>query len=821
MPPRLRYFRSTSAALALASLMIGGAAAAQERTYPFDLAGEPLSKALRDYGRTTGQQLLFTEDLTAGKMAPALHGPLTAADALQRLLAGSGLSAIRTQTGALVLQRQSAPVPPVGAAQAATPTSSTVDELIVTAQKREERLQDVPIPVAAVTGETLAARNQVRLQDYFVTIPGLSATPVDENGAPQLAIRGITTGGYSNPTVGFVIDDVPFGSSSYFTYGNDAPDIDPADLSRVEVLRGPQGTLYGAASMGGLLKFVTVDPSTSGVFGRVEGGISSVYHGRRTGYSLRGSVNAPLSETLAVRVSAFTREDPGYITDVQTGERGVNRTDVKGWRLSALWRPVDTISLKLSALRQDTRVDGSPEVQTGPGLGDLEQSTLRRTGWRRGRIDAYSATLNADLGDVKFVSVTGYNYNLGHSSYDFSPSPFWGGQMQANFGVGGAPLLTDNSTRRVTEELRFSGTALQSVDWLVGAFYSHERSLLFQRVLPANVTTGQVVGDFFNFRVPLRAVEYAAFADATIHFTDRFDVQIGGRESRYEQNVSEAIFGPYVPVDIGVPSPLLTPQVQASSNSFTYVFTPRFRVSPDLMVYGRIASGFRAGGANANPTTTLPQFRPDTTVNYEVGAKGDLFERMLSYDVSLYYIDWKDIQLQLRDPGTGIVFFANGSRAKSQGVELSLQARPGAGIKAEGWVSVGDAVLTEDLPAASTAVGRAGDRLPNSSRVSGSVSLEKTFTLGAGASAFVGGSASYVGSRESVFLGTRQRQVFPAYTQVDLRAGVERNNWRVNLFLNNVGDERGVLAGGLGSLNPNAFYYTQPRTVGVTISSRF
>src|SRR6202012_4446346 len=177
--------------------------------------------------------------------------------------------------------------------------------------------QDVPVPVTAIRADKLISDNQVRLQDYFTSVPGLSYAPNNQN--QYVTIRGITTGGFSNPTVGVVIDDVPFGASNALGGGQVIPDFDPGDLARVEVLRGPQGTLYGASSMGGLLKFVTVDPSTDGVSGRVEAGVSDVSHGAELGYNVRGSINVPLSDTFAMRASAFTREDPGYVDNPVLG----------------------------------------------------------------------------------------------------------------------------------------------------------------------------------------------------------------------------------------------------------------------------------------------------------------------------------------------------------------------------------------------------------------------------------------------------------------------------------------------------------------------
>jgi len=239
-----------------------------------------------------------------------------------------------------------------------------LQEIVVTAQKRIERLQDVPVPVTALDAETLAQRNQNRLQDYFAAVPGLSLNAGSFGGGGQqnLSIRGLATGSFSNPTVGIAIDDVPFGASNQVAWGAALiPDLDPGDLDRIEVLRGPQGTLYGASSIGGLIKFVTRDPSVDGPSGRAQVLVNGVQHGE-LGYSARGSANVPISDVLAVRASGFTRRDPGYIANVSTGQHDVNRADVYGGRLSVLWKPSAAVSLKVAALLQNTEGDGNPAV---------------------------------------------------------------------------------------------------------------------------------------------------------------------------------------------------------------------------------------------------------------------------------------------------------------------------------------------------------------------------------------------------------------------------------------------------------------------------
>jgi iron complex outermembrane receptor protein len=315
---------------------------------------------------------------------------------------------------------------------------------------------------------------------------------------------------------------------------------------------------------------------------------------------------------------------------------------------------------------------------------------------------------------------------------------------------------------------------------------------------------------------PATYQEYAGFANLTIHATDRFDVQIGGRESRNEQTQDGVTIS-------GSGVLTVAQRLETQDSSFTYLVTPRLKLSPDLMLYARLASGYRAGG----PNTVLPgiarQFDPDETRNYEIGIKGDFLARTFSIDASLYRIDWQDLQLNLRQPINGIAFSyrGNGSEARSQGAELSMEWRPMPGMTLASWVSWNDAELTEDLPATSTVRGLAGDRLPYSSRFSGNLSLDQEIAVGSSAVAFFGASVSYVGNRKGAFLGTTQRDEYAAYARTDVHAGMTYDNWTADVFVNNVTDKRGVVWGGLSATPPNTFYYIQPRTIGLSLTRTF
>jgi iron complex outermembrane recepter protein len=851
-----------------------------------EIPAEGLGPALKTLAKDLGFQVVFRSEVVGSARTRGASGDLTVTEALSQLLEGTDLAYLylddRTVTivPRAELARQSIADPPQFETQAAvsdpdkeaqksdslrlaqanqgsssgsstlsTPPQSNsseaanatkLAEIIVTAQKRSERLQDVPVPVTVLNADTLAERDQIRIQDYFAQVPGLNLTN-GGGGLQTLALRGVITGVSANPTVAVTIDDVPFGSSTQIGGGNfDAPDIDPSDLERIEVLRGPQGALYGADSMGGLIKYVTKDPSTEEFSGRVQVLGNDVYHGE-LGYGVRGAVNVPLSDTFAIRASAFTRRDPGFIENILTGQNDVNRVDVDGGRLSALWRPSDSISLKLGALYQSTTGYGNQAVDATldadgtlrqPLYGYQEQSRLRGTEGYSSQDSLYTATLTAKLGGLDFISISGYGIDKSVAVIDYTGA--YGGPAsqcpdncapsQQYYGVAAADNVGASVTRKFTQEFRVSSIGTQTLEWLLGAFYTHESTPNDNAANAADSTTGSPVGLLIDYNDPSTFSEYALFGDLTVHFTDKFDIQFGGRESENRQIYNETDSGPLVPVYFGESSPFVNPTERSSGNAFTYLLTPRFKLSPDLMVYARFTSGYRPGGNNYNAfVDNVPaNYAPDKTNDYELGVKAKLFDGALTFDAAAYYIAWKRVQLALVGP-TG-VYDANAGDAKSQGLELSLKARPAQGLTLGAEASLNEAVLTQDLPPSSTAIGSAGDRLPYSSPFSGSLSVDQDIALVSNWTGFLGASFSYVGARESEFVTNPAvpRIRFPAYTDFDLRAGTRYDTWTVGLFVNNVANQHGVLGGG-PNYAESAYYavYVQPRTLGLSVTKTF
>jgi outer membrane receptor protein involved in Fe transport len=731
------------------------------------------------------------------------------------------------------------------AAQSATEDSGSANGIIVTAQKREERLLDVPVPVTAVSSADLLAQNQTKAQDFFASVPGVNLQ--FQNNRAQLSIRGISTGPVSgNPVVGYTIDDAPFGASTGQggLFGS-APDLDPSDLARVEVLRGPQGTLYGASSLGGLVKYVTVDPDTKGLSGSLGVGANLVKEGREPGYNLRGALNVPVSETLAVRGSAFVRKEAGYIDNVRTGVKDANSSKVWGGRVSALWKPSDAFSLKLSGLYQVRDIFGASNVDITTGS-LYKQTDQIGSGRSRSETEMYTAEIKAELGAVDVTSITAYSRARNYDSLDFTASPLV--EFAPVFPIlfpGVSPIgdifRQGYNVNKVSHETRFSGSIGHDVDWIVGGFYTNEDANYdldnyatdpatgATLGIPINDGTGPQAGSIIVWRDTIKFKEYAGFGNLTVRLSDKFDVQFGGRYSHNDQDMFHHEWfqaDPYPALALeGVNRP------RASGSAFTYQISPRFKPSPDHMIYARVASGYRPGGTNAVcgplalPSAVPCQFKPDKTVNYEVGAKGELVNGVITYDVSAFNITWKDIQIvQVLDIFT---YNGNAGRARSRGFEASFSARPVEGLTLSAWYSYVDAKLREEFVDANF-FAQKGDRLPFSSQHSGRFSFEYKTGVSNDAKLTIGGAATYVGERKGEFVPFAEaaplRATYPGYVQFDLNASLEIRNLTLSAYVQNLTNKRGVIGGGFWNqtnYNANWFNYTQPRTVGINAEVKF
>ena len=752
-----------------------------------------------------------------------------------RLTLALAVSASISALGCERALAQQASVTAAPAAPAPNGAASAVAEVVVTAQKRTERLQDVPVAVSTVNAQTLVDENLVTLQDFYSRVPGVTFISNEQSG---IAIRGITTGVGTSPTVAILIDGVPYNSSSAYAEGV-IPDIDPAALQRIEILRGPQGTLYGASSLGGLINYVTADPDTRRFFGRLEAGGNAV-DGGGTGYSGRGTINIPLLDgKAALSVSAYYRTDPPFITrrdpvsDVVDGSAspagpssGVTQTNANtaktyGDRIALFLKPIDRVRIELSAITQREHALNADDVSytqyQGPRYGPLTYDSTPTQSQDNTRI--YDARVNIDAKLFNITSLTGYVENRRPTTSDVTNSL---AVLDGPFGLPNNtqfPLVNNSRSDKWSQEVRFSSNPGR-LEWLGGVFWTHESNQLLQQV-NAVTPSGTLLANLYNGPVPSTFEEVAGFGDLTYHFTSKFDVQVGGRYFYNHQTYDE--------VDTGLLAEGSLP-IHASSHesSGTWLVTPQYKFTPNLQAYLRFASGYRPGGPNTNLPGIPATYASDTVVNYEAGVKGALLNHRLTFDAALFWIDWNNIEVQERDPASQLLFFGNGQSARSRGLELNGEYIPWKGMTVSGNATYTDAELTAPLVggASADAYAPAGSRLPNVAKYTGNVSAEQTFPLGE-VQGFVGGTVTYLGERQAAFAAAQgiARASLPGFTNLDVRGGLRFTDLTVNLYVRNVTNELGIVSGDLTSSTTPALGYTfvvaQPRTFGINIVRTF
>lgn len=735
--------------------------------------------------------------------------------------------------GAITLAASSAAAQTASPAAAASSDVVAIDDIIVTARKTSEKLSEVGGGISAISGENLERLNASTLQDYLSFVPGVSFTSYGRPGQTQVVIRGIAPLALGSAIATYV-DEIPVGSSSNEAQGSSySPDIDPADLERVEVLKGPQGTLYGASSLGGVLKYVTRAPNLFGSDFSIGAELNSVEHGD-VGYKLRtaGSI-ALIEDVLGVRGSVFVRRNAGFIDNPVTGAANVNQSDAWGLRLSTLYRPDERLSVKLGAVYQKTDSDGLNAVSYGaaPNMrppfvltgGDLEQR-LRLSQPNRVEDQIYSTEINYDLGFASLVSATGYSHEDIYRFTDVTGTytrPSYRSRLGLPNGAT-ASLVHNYNITRVSEELRLQSAQPDArVQWTIGVFLQKETSEANGQVniRDANFQLlPQPAGNASYQFADNELKEYAGFANATWFITPSIDVSAGYRRSHLSQSntISQSgyVFTPSNPTNVILRTDTPVDDVD------TYSLGARWRIDPSVMVYARAASGYRPGGGRALPPVNIPNFvysyQPDTVWSYETGIKATAWNGRAAIDVNAFYLDWKDIQALIPANNDPFPFFiiGNGGDAVSKGIEGNFTLRPVTGLTLNLAAAYTDAYFAEtfgDL--------LKGQQLQGVAKETVALQVEYRRPLGGSWDGFVGGNYRY----RSSMIGALDEEL-PEYDQVGLHAGFENDDMRLSLFVTNLTDERGLLGytgGGNQVGDPYRYAVVQPRTVGMSVTRRW
>ncbi|WMJ70615.1 TonB-dependent receptor [Stenotrophomonas sp. 24(2023)] len=723
---------------------------------------------------------------------------------------------------------------PAWAQEAAPPAqgdpAKTLDTIVVTAGKLKESVREIAGSVSAVTDQQLQDIGAQSLADYIQRTPGVVFNNY-QPGVSHVVMRGIATSSgnvQGQPTTGYFLNEVPLTEPGWTIA---IPDIDAFDLNRVEVLRGPQGTLFGSASMGGAVNYVANVADASGFDAAAEATLSQTKNAD-VGFAAKAMVNVPIKQDLlAVRAVAQYRDDPGFLDNIGTGTRGSNTSTLDGGRLSVVLTPNEGTTLTwLSLLQNSDSDDNSYRIA---GLGDLQRRTALPE-FTHTKVSVHSLRLDQDLGFADLTALLAYQKKKQDWRFDYTPVR---AAYNADLGLDlTAPLYIASGGESTGKsiELRLASKPGGRIDWLVGGMYfDSDKSLheqlgaegaagAFNRSPLYGPGSGAVIapdGQIFNsFLTDLSGSEAALFGEGSVHFNDQWKLTVGGRLFRNKvRTVSTQVgFSTYPG------APKISTQ-ETKEDGFNPKVSLTWQVTPDVMVYGLVSEGFRFGEPNTAGLSAYPVpsgSKSDSLVNYELGTRTRWAGGRLLVDATLFYVDWKDIQLRLQTPDL-FNYASNGGKAYSRGIELSTTWRPVDAFEWQASATWQRARLDEDLFILYYGTAPKGSQLPGSA--DWTVSNLLTWHFDARFSPTLSLSHQYVGSGISD-LNSAVPGITPNrqgnYNLFDLRYRMTFGTTDVTLFGSNLTDKRGITRS-VTETNGIGEGLVRPRTVGVTVHWRY
>lgn len=700
--------------------------------------------------------------------------------------------------------------------------STTLETIVVSAQKRSEDVQKVPVSVSVVGGEQLEQMHATQLSDYVGYAAGVQMVTAGTPGTGQIAVRGITSLG-TNSTVSTYIDETPLGSSTFFAAAvNNVLDLLPYDVESFQIFRGPQGTLWGAGAFGGVAQYVTRKPELDYTSFRAGTDVFAIDGSHQTGYGVRASANLPLvANRLAASISVAKQYTPGYIDNVTTFERDQNAFTQTAGRLAVRWEPSDTVAVDLSAIKQKSEADNlgyvSVEPQTLKPVYGVTRNDNYTDEYDNRELEYLSGTVTWDVGFADFVSATSYSQTDYDANTDltatFGPAiPLFTGGAVTD---GRSSFLSHLKLYKTTQEFRLASKPSDTFEWIVGGFYTHENSRNYQQITAQFPDSSSIPGldPLADAELPSTYQETAVFGSVTWKINERFDLSGGVRQARNEQDFAQIIAGALSPPGVMTG--------ESKEDVTTWSLGARWFATDNTMVYARAATGYQPGGPNAAIPGVPTQVDSSTLTNYELGIKSTLLDRRLTFDLAAFNIEWED--LQIRTSANGISYLVNGGKARSRGVELSATYLPAAGLRLGINGAYTDAELTEDVPSIG---GLNGDSLPFAPKWSGSVTADYLFPSSGEWSTRVGGGVRYTGERRTAVDHDPSGQPLDDYTALDLNADIANDRWTFRIFVKNLTNENVFVnavpqASALGGLSTVRAVSLQPRMIGVGVDVKF
>jgi iron complex outermembrane recepter protein len=750
-----------------------------------------------------------------------------------------------------------------------------LQEVVVTANKlNATRVLDTPTSIQAISGDALQSAGVSGIMDVAGEIPGLSIQDLGP-GDKKYVIRGINSTGYA--TTGVYYGEAVISGSNADDGGGFESDIRLYDIDHIEVLRGPQGTLYGASSMSGTIRFVPKLPDLNTVGGYATAEGSDTAHSEHGNYNVNGAVNLPLIDgALAVRLVGWKEYDAGYVNATRIGSGvtatplslttgsgprglvdGINDDAVAGGRIMVRYQPFDKLTFDLNYTGQSEVSNGSsrytPAGTTAFNLGpiapiqgcDLCNTDVTLSPWAD-HLKVFGGTVTYDTG-AGTITGTSNQFNR-DTNFTFDSTP-----VLVSFGVPVPAETLEPREREVnSSELRYASAFSGPVNFVAGVYREHEHQFLSVDVITTGFN-GLPLGAFcdnnscdagafpntgttFFGRTDERSTtSYAQFGEVTWKATDALTATAGIRyftESLEGVQIQTHPFGGFPPSDnnlVAVNDP------NETFNKFTWRANVSYKVNDALLAYGTVSTGFRSGGLNAvsEPFEPIPAaYAPDSLTNFEVGGKGRVLNGLFDYQADVYFIRWNNIQVQETTADGAFVFQGNAGEAKVKGLELELTARPFQYFTAQlagSWQQadlargadqefVAPGVTAYDL---NPTLGRTGDSIPNVPRFQGNLGLNYTRPVMLDWEGVAAVDLTYRGAENSYFASNAFNLPLASYTLVGLRLGAIKDQWNVTAFVHNLTNRRAEVSAINSSQDPDALLTIQPRTIGVSLTRKF
>jgi outer membrane receptor protein involved in Fe transport len=753
-------------------------------------------------------------------------------------------------------QQQTAP----GVNGAGAAASSVLEEITVTAEKRESTVQKTPISMTALSGQELESRGISDLLSAVQQTPGISYKTAGP-GQTEFEMRGLPSSGGFSPTVGFYVDDVPLTAPAQAFQGKVVIDPDLYDINRVEMLRGPQGTLYGAGSMGGTIKLVTNHPVLNEFQSSVET-IGSDTNAAGGNFAGNFMLNIPLSQDVAaLRVVGTYKWNAGWIDRVVldpfpletgTGARGnvlaapvqnvvadVNWERLEGARAVLLLQLGDRLKVTPTIMYQKIDQGGANTIDNPPGNQLAHYQPFNVTEPFSDRFTLFTGTLSYDFDAAQLTSVSSRWYRSESQDQDISESLqiLFGfpGFSVADGGVGGGPITETDSSSQFSQELRLASTGQAAFQWLIGGFYSKfNSSSNFYSVYPG--FTPQFGTDILSIiEQPISITQKAVFGEASYAITPQLKATAGLRwytynstETTTESGIATAASGPGI----------YTASSRASNSGSNPKLNLSYSFSDDLLLYATAAKGFRPGAGNQPIPLSGPlqcvtgpgnlqslgiaaepnQFDPDTLWSYELGEKARLLDRRFELNGAIYYEDWTKVQQQV-SLACGFSFTANAGTAGIYGGELEAAAILSPHLTLTQNLGYTHATYTQAVQATDTV---AGQQILNIPKVTASTGVVYTIPLSVQYTFVARATNSYFGPIQDI---TFTRNSLPGYDLVNARLGVDTGKWSAFLFVDNLTDRLALLSD-FNALSANVPQFNrvavnQPRTIGIDLHFQF